>query len=321
MKQTTLGDRLRYKFDNLMSRGTSALVVALFLLTLLLIVSITIFLYLLGLKTSDTPFGFGLILWEVFNHAIDPGSLEGTQGNLYYLVGMLLATLSGIFIVSALIGIVATGFNTKLEELRKGHSFVVESEHTVILGWSSAIFTIIRQLVLANANQSRSAIVILADKDKVAMEDEIRVKVGSTGRTRIICRTGNPSDLDDLEIANPHTARSIIILPPESPLADVWVIKTILAIVQNPQRRPQPYNIVTQLYDLKNQEVARMIGRDEVLAFRLGGILGFMLVECVRQVRISWVLTDLVEFEGAEIYFREEPLLVGKPFGEVLLMY
>jgi voltage-gated potassium channel Kch len=153
------------------------------------------------------------------------------------------------------------------------------------------------------------------------MEDEIRVKVGSTGRTRIICRTGNPSDLDDLEIANPYTARSIIILPPELPEADVWVIKTILAILQNPQRRPQPYNIVTQLHDVKNQAVAQMIGGDEVLAFRKSGILGYMIVESIRQVRISWVITDLVSFEGAEIYFREEPLLVGKNFGQALLMY
>ncbi len=323
MKQITIAARIRYQFDNLMSRGTSALVAALFLLTLLLITSITTFFYLFGLNASDdgTPLGFAAIFWAVFNNTIDPGSLEGTEGNLYYLGGMLLSTLGGIFIVSALIGIIATGFNTKLEELRKGHSFVVESEHTLILGWSAAIFTIIRQLVLANANQSRAAIVILADKDKVAMEDEIRIKVGSTGKTRIICRTGNPSDLDDLEIANPHTARSIIILHPESPLADVWVIKTILAIIHNPHRRPQPYNIVTQIYDVKNQEIARTIGQDEVLAFRLGRLLGIMLVECIRQVRISWVLNELIKFEGAEIYFRQEPLLIGKTFGESLLMY
>lgn len=323
MKQITLGDRLRYKFDNLMSQGTRALVVALFLLSLLLIASITLLLYLLALKTGneEPKLGLGGILWEVFNHAIDPGSLGGTEGNVYYLGGMFFATMGGIFIVSALIGIVANGFNRKLEELRKGRSFVVESNHTLILGWSGAIFTIIRQLVLANENQPRSAIVILADRDKVEMEDEIRVKISATGRTRLICRTGNPSDLDNLEIANPHTARSIIVLPPESPLADIWVIKTLLAIIHNPHRRSQPYNIVTQLYDAKNQEIARTIGRNEVLAFRLGGILGFMIVECVRQVRISWILTELVQFEGGEIYFREEPALVGVTFGESLSRY
>ena len=34
------------------------------------------------------------------------------------------------------------------------------------------------------------------------MEDEIRARVGETGRTRIVCRTGSPIDLDDLDIAS-----------------------------------------------------------------------------------------------------------------------
>ena len=323
MRQITLAERLHYKFDNLMSGGTSALVMALFVLTVLLILGITSFLYLLDLATSaeGKRLEFGQILWMVLNHTIDPGTLSDSQGNFYYSVGMFIAALGGISIVSTLIGIIATGFNTKLEELRKGRSFVVESGHILILGWSSSIFTIIHQLILAKASQVCSAIVILAEQDKVAMEDEIRVKVGSKGKTRIVCRTGNPSDLDDLEIANPHMASSIIILPPESPDADIYVIKTILAIVQNPQRRPQPYNIVTQLNNAKNQAIAQTIGRDEVLAFCLGRILGYMIVESVRQVRISWVLAELLSFEGAEIYFREEPKLVGKTFGETIFMY
>lgn len=323
MRQITLVDRLRYEFDNLMSRGTSALVATLFLLTVLLISSITIFLYLFDLKpTSDgTPRSFVHIFWAVFNHTFDPGSLEGTEGDALYLGGMFLATLGGIFIVSTLIGIIATGFNNKLEELRKGHSFVAESGHTLILGWSSTIFTIVRQLVLAQANQSRSAIVILADRDKVDMENEIRTKVGPTGRTCVICRTGNPCDFDDLEIVNPNMAHAMIILPSEYPSGDVQVIKTLLALIQNPQRRPQPYHIVTQLYDGDHQAIARMIGKDEVLAFRLGVILSYILVESIRQVRLSRVITELIQFEGGEIYFREEPDLVGKPFGDILLMY
>lgn len=323
MRQITLADRLRYEFDNLMSRGTNALVATLFFLTLLLIVSITTFLYLFDSKpgSNGTPRSFARIFWDVLNHTFDPGSLEGTEGDLLYLGSMILATLGGIFIVSALIGIIATGFKNKLEELRKGHSFVAEAGHTLILGWSATIFTIIRQLVLADANQSRSAIVILADRDKVEMEDEIRTKVGFTGRTRIICRTGKPSDFDDLEIVNPNMARSMIILPSECLAGDVQVIKTLLALIQHPHRRPQPYHIVTQLYDGRNQAIARMIGKDEVLAFRLGAVLGFILVESIRQVQLSRVIIELIRFEGGEIYFREEPDLVGKTFGDILLLY
>jgi hypothetical protein len=54
----------------------------------------------------------------------------------------------------------------------------------------------------------------LADKDKVEMEEEIRERVEVKGTTRIICRSGSPIDPNDLEIANPHSAKSIIVLPP-----------------------------------------------------------------------------------------------------------
>ena len=70
------------------------------------------------------------------------------------------------------------------------------------------------------------------------MEDEIRARLPSTGRTPVVCRTGNPMDLDDLEIARLQTSRSIVILSPESDDPDADVIKTMLAITNHPDRRP-----------------------------------------------------------------------------------
>ncbi|MBI5829315.1 MAG: hypothetical protein HZB20_07185, partial [Chloroflexi bacterium] len=46
-------------------------------------------------------------------------------------------------IISALIGIINNGIEDKLDELRKGRSNVIESGHTVILGWSPQVFSII----------------------------------------------------------------------------------------------------------------------------------------------------------------------------------
>ena len=93
-------------------------------------------------------------------------------------------------------------------------SFVIEENHTLILGWSTKVFTIISELTIANENQKRPRVVVLADKDKVEMEDEIRDKVGNLRNTKVICRKGNPNDLVDLGISNPHQAKSIIILAP-----------------------------------------------------------------------------------------------------------
>jgi hypothetical protein len=42
----------------------------------------------------------------------------------------------GILVFSTLIGVIFTGIDNKLTELRKGRSFVVERGHTIIFGWS-----------------------------------------------------------------------------------------------------------------------------------------------------------------------------------------
>ena len=58
-----------------------------------------------------------------------------------------------------------------------GRSRVIESQHTLILGWSGKVYSIIGELLIANENQKQPRIVILADRDKVEMEDEIATKV------------------------------------------------------------------------------------------------------------------------------------------------
>ena len=77
---------------------------------------------------------------------LDSGTMGGDAGWGFRLV-MLLVTLGGIFVVSALIGVLSTGLEGKLDELRKGRSRVLEKDHTIILNWSPSIFDIISELV------------------------------------------------------------------------------------------------------------------------------------------------------------------------------
>ncbi len=206
-----------------------------------------------------------------------------------------------------------------MDELRKGRSQVLESGHTLILGWSPQVFTILSELMIANENQKKARIVILAEKDKVEMEEEVRERVTVVGKTKIICRSGSPMDLTDLEIASPHAAKSIIVLPPEDDDPDCSVIKTVLALTNNPNRRPDPYHIVTQIRDPQNMDVVKMIGaKDKVMAIQSGELIARVVAQTSRQSGLSVVYTELMNFGGDEIYFKEEPALAGKTFGESL---
>ena len=323
MRKITLADRLRYWFDNTIARGTVALIGWLFIVVVALVLTSSLLVYATGIAPGrgGHPPGFPEILWRDLMRAIDPGNVGGDQGSWLYLLSMLAITVSGILVVSTLIGIITGGIDKKLSELRKGRSFVVERGHTVILGWSSQVFSVIAELAAANRSRAGACIAILAEKDKVEMEDDIRARVGKTGNMRVVCRTGSSTDIDDIEIVNPHDARSIIILSPEDDDADSQVIKTILALTKNPNRSENPYHIVSSIRVPENLSVAQMVGSDEVELVPVDDFIARITAQTCRQSGLSLVYTDLLDFQGDEIYFVREARLFGKTFGDALTAY
>jgi ion channel POLLUX/CASTOR len=321
MNKASLVGRLQYSFDNYMARGTAALISGLAALSgaVVLLAALVVTLGRLA-PPGAGEMGLDEAIWQSLMRTLDPGTMGGDEG-WGFRFAMLWVTLGGIFIISALIGVLNNGIEGKLSELRKGRSQVVERDHTVILGWSEQVYSIVSELVLANANQRRACLVILGDKDKVEMEDEIRSKVGPTGRTRIVCRNGSPIDPNDLEIVSLNTARSIIILAPQGEDPDSSVIKTMLAITNNPLRRSQPYHMVAEIRDARNVEVARLVGRDEAELVLADDLVSRITAQTCRQSGLSVVYTELLGFGGDEIYFHCEPGLAGSTFAEALMAY
>ncbi|HEX3050512.1 MAG TPA: TrkA C-terminal domain-containing protein, partial [Aggregatilineaceae bacterium] len=307
----------------MMARGTISIIGWLIVATVIMVLIVSVIAVLTG-STSGTDGESQSLLKTVWNslmHALDSGALGGDgTDNIGFVVLMIVMTAFGIFVLSILIGILTTAIDAKIEDMRKGRSFVVEQGHTVILGWSPQIFSVISELVTASENQSYSCIVILAEKDKVEMEDAIRSRVGRTGHTRIVCRTGSPIDLTELEIVNPDGARSIIILSGEEQDPDAYVIKCLLALTNAPGRT-HICPIVAEIRSADNLEVARMVGRDKAILLPVSDLISRIAVQTCLQSGLSVVYMELLDFGGDEIYFKEEPGLVGKTLGEALLAY
>ena len=323
-QQPTLSEKIRYKFENTLSKGTPAMIMWLGIISVILVLVCGIIILILSIKgspDSDSSLGFIEGTWKSLMATLDPGTMGGDEGWAFRIIRFV-ATLGGIFIISILIGAIGAGIEGKLEEMRKGKSKVLESNHTLILGWSPKIFSIIQQLVEANENQKKPRIVIMSDHDKVEMEDEIRSKVEDTKNTKIICRSGSPLDLYDLEIVNPHEARSIIILSPEDrETADIFVVKSVLAITNNPNRKTEKYHIVAEVLDQENMEAAEMVGGEEAVFVISGDLISRVTAQTCRQSGLSTVYTEILQFEGDEIYFTEEKALVGKSFKEAVFGY
>ncbi len=321
MQKFTIKNRLQYAFDNFMAKGFFALITALGAVSFLLILISAGLVCITGWAPDEVAkLGFSEAFWASLMRTLDPGTMGGDTGWGFRII-MFGVTLGGIFVISTLIGVLNNALETKLDQLRKGRSCVIEEDHTLILGWSPQIFTILKELIIANENRENACIVILGEPDKIQMEDEIREKITDFKNTHIVCRSGDPIDVDDLEIVNPQTSRSIIILPPEGTNPDAIVIKTILAITKSQNRRKEPYHIVAQIHDPKNMEVAKMVGKDEVELIQISDLISRLIAQTCRQSGLSIVYSELLGYDGDEIYFQEEPKLVGSTYGEALFKY
>ena len=314
-------DKIKYVFDNVMSKGILPSVALLLIVSFFIVLFFATILVLLNIQPEgESDLGFLETIWISGMRTLDPGNMGDDKGWPYRIV-MLLVTGYGIVMLSTFIGLMSNGILRKAIELRKGRSKVLERNHILILGWSSKISTIISELVIANENQVKPVIVVLADRDKVEMEDEVKIKVPNTKNTKLIFRSGNPIDISDLKIANPNNAKSIIVLGSQSENSDAEIIKAILAITKSCSDVSAKFHIVAEIESKKNLEVAKMIGNDNVELILSNEFVSRILVQTSRQAGLSIVYTDLLDFDGDEIYFSEEPKLDGKTFKEALFSY
>jgi len=324
VKTFTLRQRLRYAFDNTLSRGTPALIAWLAIVTIVFLAAASIILSILGAAPpaeGGAKLSFPALMWHNLMRTLDAGTMGGDTGPVPYLLMMLVVTLGGVFIVGTLIGLISNGVGNQIEELRKGRSLVAETDHIVILGWNDRIFAIVGELILGNEHRKRNVIVVMADRDKVSMDDEVRERIPDTKSTRIVCRRGNPIDLGDLKIVNFNAARAIVVLSPDGDDPDAEVIKTILAVTNHPERREEKFHIVAEIRERKNMEPARLVGRDEAQLIETGETIARVVAQTCRQTGLSTVYTELLDYGGDEIYFKRDAALDNLSFADALFAF
>lgn len=318
---------MRYRFDNLMARGTPAMI-GIIGLAMGVLIALYVLLHIAADLVSGTGKGVLPLLWDGVLHSLGPGSmLVREDGPPWVRAVMVVLTVSGVLLVSLLVGVLGAGVNRRLALLREGRSLVVESGHTVILGWSPHVFTVVSELVKANLNQRDACVVVVADRDKVEMEDMIRRRVPCTGPTRVVCRSGDPTDIRDVQLASPDTARSVIVLPPTGDGPDITVIKSLLAVTAGPLAETGAADesaapdLVAGIEDVHNLRAARIAGGPTALLINVHGFIARILVQTALQSGLSTVYTQLLDFDGDEVYMAHEPRLVGRTFAEAVNGY
>lgn len=311
-----LRTRLRYRFDNALARGPIVVIAYLGLLSAIVVLVAAVVATLSRITFGGGLDGsFGEALWQSLLRTLDAGTFAADGPWPTRALGVVV-TLLGIFLAGSLIGLIANAVDQRVEELRRGRGAVVEHGHTLILGWSDQVSRIVGELVIANESERDAAVVVLATAEKTEMDDHLRAGVPDRKTTRVVTRQGDPSVPADLERASIAGAKAIVIVAGEG--GDAGVVSAVLA-VRALDPKLERCHIVAEIDDPDIARTLRTVTAGRVLTVSRDRVVAEVTAQASVQSGLAAVFSDLLDFDGDEIYFAPIPEVVGRTYAEAQL--
>lgn len=328
-KQHSRWRRFRYWLDTYLARGGLQILKALTaaFLVLFAVVGAARAVFVVFFQGIRVERGGGVLrqVWITWLEMTDPGTQAyDIDSSMWFKVFAVISALVGIVFLSAVIAIMTTSIDAKLQDLRAGRSDVLEVDHTLILGWNDRISEVLLELIEANESEEDAAVVILADRDKPEMDEFLRLHVSERATTRIITRSGVPTASVDLAVVSPDKARSIIALRAagaDRPGSqhDIAVLKTVMSALMQTTGNDTP--VIAEIADPDTREIADTLEPERVVIVDADEMLAKIIVQTSRTEGLSTVYNEVLSFRGAELYMTEQDGAVGKPFGRVGLHF
>lgn len=263
-------------------------------------------------------FGWVECVWQAWTFMADGGTHARVWLTTERLVSCAI-TLGGIFYFSSILGVCVDIIREKMDGLRQGKSRIIESNHTLILGWTEKTVHIIEELCKANESEGGGVVAVLAQASKSQMELEFDIQLPVIYRrgTRVIFRSGSPLVMGDLLRVSVHSSRAIIILSStgNADSADADTLRTMLSL-RSLYDQLQGH-VIAEVRDIDNEPLVRLVGGGKVETLVSHDVIGRLMLMSVRQPGLAKVYEALLGFSGDEFYMAEWPELVGTRFGNL----
>lgn len=303
--------KIKYSFDNFMSKGGLSVFCALMILFICAFTIMAAIRFTVNLFFPDSSFETTWDqFWRVFMQISDAGAIaEDTDFNVFNKVVGIVTIMIGLVLFSSLVAFITSQFEARLAELKKGKSAIMEKGHTLILGFGDRVLEIIRELIVANESEKSAVVAVLSSKEKDEMDDFFRDRIEKTKTTKIVTRSGSTSSIQNLDKMAVCEAKSIIILNDaqvdeddlSKELADSRVLKTIMAVVACTGEDNLP-PIAAEIHLESKRVLARNVS-PSVTIIDEHSMLAKLMVQTSRISGLAQVYDNLVGFDGCEFYF------------------
>ncbi|CAI5976170.1 unnamed protein product [Closterium sp. NIES-64] len=211
-EEVSMSKRLAYKVDVLFSMHSWVKGAALLAATLLLIALGGLALYAVG---SKDRMDLGDATWRAWSYVADAGNHADSEGVGPRIVGVSIS-IGGMLIFALMVGLVSEGISEKVDSLKKGKSDVIEKNHTLILGWSDKLASLLKQLAVANESMGGGVVVVMSEREKEEMESEIQKMEfnfrGTTSLSRLLRALIVLAEAENADAADARALRVVLSL-------------------------------------------------------------------------------------------------------------
>ena len=313
-KKTTWKDKLLHWFDEQISKGSLGLIKLLTIITLVTTLVVALIMQVTGVVIFDEYDTFGARLWTSFASIINCFLPSYGEGDIKYLLLTAFNTIYSLFVTSMLVGIIATGIQSKIDSLKKGNVPVMEEGHIIVLGFEPGEYTLIQELVYG-ADKRPCCIVVVGEADREEMEDAIRSNVKCPKNVRILCRSVNVLDPDELARCSLDTCRTVLISP-----TDVdRTVQSLLAVTRifhdAPERKMHAIAVLSQNDYRIPAVLAKKYG---VILLHTEGTIARIMAHSCTQPGLSKTIMEMFHFDGSEMHIISLPGTEGLTFEELL---
>ncbi|OEJ17166.1 hypothetical protein A9495_08260 [Brachyspira hampsonii] len=213
-----LSKYIKYRIDRVFNKG---LLYQLMILVLIIVISLFIISVIMKIL-----FNYPILeaFWDSLMQFIDTGNISAAEADIGFngvVIIFLGVTFFGVCGWGLLIAMINNSLQERIKNLSNGNAFIMERNHSIILGYGEEVLTIISEFISGRAKK----IVLLSETNP----DEIKKRISffpNYKRTNIVVREGNPSIFENLQMLNIERAHSVTIVNDD----DVKSLKILLSL-------------------------------------------------------------------------------------------
>lgn len=293
--------KLKFYVDHMLGSGSNVLIIWLAILSFGFVLTVSFVTWVLGISDHRE---FGSLLWDLTMRALTPWEIEASMGSGPYLFVLLILTLFGIFVLSILISLLSAIIDERIREVAQGVQPFPFNGHLVLLGWSSRVPSIVEELVVANASESESRLLIVSGLLHDELGECVKRDLSDLGNIQLFFRSRKLDSESTFANINLLGARRVIVLGDEhSSSQQLNRLKTSISVYNYfDQLGVSPPEVLVEVdCEKERQSVLRGSGRRAITA-NLSHLPARLIVETIFQPHLPSIFDEILSFSGSEIY-------------------